>query len=85
MHPPLPSNRLILNGNKLHTVEQLITHRLKLTQPILDQQEISQHLDHYPDLSIAIWHSSHFLEKETKSQKETIINIFKKYGDIKMT
>jgi hypothetical protein len=87
-YPPLPSNRLILNGNKLHNVEQLlsyITHRLKLTQTIVDQQAISQHLAHYPSLTIAIRHSSHFLQDESASIKKDMIDFLSQLATVQMT
>lgn len=88
MYPPLSSNRLILNGNKLHTLEQLlayITHRLKLTQAIVDQHEISQHLAHYPELTIAIWHSTHFLQDESSKARQDIIDCLSQLATVHTT
>ncbi len=85
-YPSLPSNRLILNGNKLHTMEQLlayITHRLKLPHIIVDQQEIGQHLARYPNLTIAIRHSSHFLQDESSKTKQDIINFLSQLATVK--
>ena len=42
-------------------------------------------LSNYIDLKIAIWHAWNFLEDETRSEHDKIINELSKYWEIKQT
>ena len=64
MLPLLPNNRLILNGHKLHTEQDMLAYvskRLKQKDPIVSLDMFVQILSNYDQLQIAIWHSDTFL------------------------
>ena len=60
----LPNNRLILNGHKLHTEQDLLDYvskRLKQKDPIVSLDMLVKILSMYEGLQIAIRHSDTFL------------------------
>ena len=60
----LPNNRLILNGHKLHSVNDLFTYvskRLKISETIDSLDQLIATLSNYETLQIAIRHSDTFL------------------------
>lgn len=62
--PQLPNNRLILNGHKLHTEQDMLAYvskRLKQKEVIVSLDMLVKILSSYKELQIAIWHSDTFL------------------------
>ncbi len=86
MLPKLPNNRLILNGHKILNQNQLfdfVSKRLKTT--VLDSQELQKTLKKFQGLQIAIWHGENFLEKESKSLQEEMIQLLSNLGNLKIS
>ena len=64
MLPLLPNNRLILNGHKLHTQQDMLVYvskRLKQKDPVVSLAMLVKILSSYKELQIAIRHSDTFL------------------------
>lgn len=86
MLPKLPNNRLILNGHKILNQNQLfdfVSKRLKTT--VLDSQELQKTLKKFQGLQIAIWHGESFLEEESKSLQEEMIQLLSSLGILKIS
>ncbi len=86
MLPKLPNNRLILNGHKILNQNQLfdfVSKRLKTT--VLDSQELQKTLKKFQGLQIAIWHGENFLEEESKSLQEEMIQLLSNLGILKIS
>ncbi|MEI6426010.1 MAG: hypothetical protein WCO66_01520 [Candidatus Absconditabacteria bacterium] len=86
--PPLPNNRLILNGHKLHTEQDMLAYiskRLKQKQIIVSLDMLVQILSNYDELQIAIWHSDTFLGSEKEVRRTAIIETFEKHRLVKIT
>lgn len=88
MLPALPNNRLILNGHKLHTEQDMLAYvskRLKQKEAIVSLDMFVQSLSSYDELQIAIWHSDTFLWSEKESRRAAVIEIFQKHRLVKIT
>lgn len=88
MLTPLPNNRLILNGHKLHSCEAMfayITKRLKLAAAVSDFAWLTQVLKQYNNLTIAVQHADTFLQDETATSRNQIIKQLEKIAPIKIT
>ncbi len=86
--PQLPNNRLILNGHKLHTEQDLLAYvskRLKQKHPIVSLDMLVQILSSYDELQIAIRHSDTFLWSEKESSRTAIIKTLEKHRVVKIT
>ncbi len=86
--PQLPNNRLILNGHKLHTEQDMLAYvskRLKQKDPIVSLDMLVQILSSYDELQIAIRHSDTFLWSEKESRRTAIIKILEKHRLVKIT
>lgn len=75
--PPLPSNRLILNGHKIHSVTDLLSYLNKRLQTTLFQTPVDfqELLNHYPGLTIAIRHGDTFLQDESPETQIKILQL----------
>ena len=86
--PQLPNNRLILNGHKLHTEQDMLAYvskRLKQKTPIISLDMLVQILSSYDELQIAIRHSDTFLWSESEKKKNEIIKTLQKHRLVKIT
>ena len=86
--PPLPNNRLILNGHKLHTKQDMLAYvskRLKQKDPIVSIDMLVHILSTYKELQIAIRHSDTFLWSESEKKRTEIIKALEKHRLVKIT
>jgi len=86
--PQLPNNRLILNGHKLHTQQDLldyISQRLKVSPSIQSLDQLIKVLKEYKDLQIAVRHGDTFLQNEKLAEKVLVFAHLEKCGPIKVT
>jgi hypothetical protein len=70
--PQLPNNRLILNGHKLHTQQDLLDYvskRLQVSPNIQSLEQLVNVLKAYKELQIAVRHGDTFLQNETLASK----------------
>lgn len=81
----LPNNRLILNGHRIANTNQLFEYLSKKFKSEINWIEDLTLLNQYKDLKIAIRHAWNFLEKETKTTHDKIIEELWKYWEIKQT
>lgn len=86
MLPPLPNDRLILNGHRIFNLNQLFeTISKRLKTEITDKNSIFQVLKHYHNLKIAIWHGDTFLQEENEETQQDILNLLNQCGEVKIT
>lgn len=86
--PPLPNNRLILNGHKLHTQQDMLAYvskRLKQKNPIVSLDMLVKILSAYDQLQIAIWHSDTFLWSEKEGRRGAVVQTLQKHRLVKMS
>lgn len=81
----LPNNRLILNGHRILSLKDLYDYLTKKFKHEIKSEKDLNILWEYKDLKIAIWHAWSFLEKETKEERDIIIDELSKYWEIKQT
>jgi hypothetical protein len=83
---PLPNNRLILNGHRIFTKEQLFLYlSKKLKTEVSKEQEIQELLSTYKELKIAIWHGDTFLQEENSGTQDMILKVLRNCGEVKIT
>jgi len=83
---PLPNNRLILNGHRIFTKEQLFLYlSKKLKTEVSKEQEIQELLSMYKELKIAIWHGDTFLQEENSETQDMILKVLRNCGEVKIT
>jgi len=84
----LPNDRLILNGHKLHTVNDLfayVSKRLKISESIHSIDQLIAILSNYETLQIAIRHSDTFLWSESEKKRTEIIKALEQHRLVKIT
>lgn len=86
--PQLPNNRLILNGHRLHSVNDLfayVSRRLKRSEIIDTIDQLIEILSNYKPLQIAIRHGDTFLWSESEKKKTEIIKALEQHRVVKIT
>jgi len=82
----LSNNKLILNWHKIFNLNQLFEFfSKKFKCKINSKYDIWEILKNYENLNIAIRHADTFLKDETQNNHIEIIEILKKYGNVKQT
>lgn len=82
----LTNNRLILNGHRIFTKNELFSYLTKkFKTEKMDEKDMGEILSWYPNLKIAIWHADTFLSKESKTVHDEMIVYLSKFWELKQT
>lgn len=82
----LPNNRLILNGHRIFSLNQLFDYCSKrLKSEITDEKSFFQVLNRYRNLKIAVWHGDTFLQEENAEAQGQILKLLNQCGEVKVT